>query len=292
MNRRKGVPCGCGADPCGCSPKNHCVKAINNVSPDPNGDFAIEAGQNVTITETEYGIEIAATGGSSEDAVKSVNGELPDADGDVTIDTGVMTVNGVSADADGEVTITAGSNITITPDAETNSIEIEASVPTVDAVAPIYIDGDGKIALKNWSLYTGGTDWRVFREIVDGYSTITEDLLIILQWEGQREQDIFYLPKGFKYGTYMFLNAPYWHSTPYDDVYYFGSLDLPSLLGAGNTATFYVYSNSASGSNVSISGKSYSTRTYFARSNKTMTKVITQYPNPVNTPSVYLMRRI
>ena len=37
MNRRKGVPCGCDADPCGCSPKNHCVKAINNVSPDPNG---------------------------------------------------------------------------------------------------------------------------------------------------------------------------------------------------------------------------------------------------------------
>ena len=152
MNRRKGVPCGCGADPCGCSPKNHCVKAINNVSPDPNGDFAIEAGQNVTITETEYGIEISATGGSAEDAVKSVNGELPDQNGDVTVDTGVMTVNGVSPDADGEVTITAGSNITITPDAGTNSIEISAEGGSPEAVAPIYIDGDGKIAIKGWTL--------------------------------------------------------------------------------------------------------------------------------------------
>lgn len=52
MNRRKGVPCGCGADPCGCSPKNHCVKAINNVSPDPNGDFTIAAGAGIAISQT------------------------------------------------------------------------------------------------------------------------------------------------------------------------------------------------------------------------------------------------
>lgn len=52
MNRRKGVPCGCDADPCGCSPKNHCVKAINNVSPDPNGDFNIKAGAGIAITQT------------------------------------------------------------------------------------------------------------------------------------------------------------------------------------------------------------------------------------------------
>lgn len=146
MNRRKGVPCGCDADPCGCSPKNHCVKAINNVSPDPNGDFGIAAGENVTITETEYGIEIAASGGgSAEDAVKSVNGELPDQDGDVTVDTGIMNVNGVSADADGEVTITAGNNITITPDADTNSIEISATV-----VAP---QGFTLVPDKLWTRY-------------------------------------------------------------------------------------------------------------------------------------------
>ena len=52
MNRRKGVPCGCDADPCGCSPKNHCVKAINNVSPDPNGDLTIKAGAGISITQT------------------------------------------------------------------------------------------------------------------------------------------------------------------------------------------------------------------------------------------------
>lgn len=69
-------------------------------------------------------IENLQPGGGS---VQSVNNELPDEDGNVTIDTGVMTVNGVSPDADGEVTITAGSNITITPDAGTNSIEISAS---------------------------------------------------------------------------------------------------------------------------------------------------------------------
>ena len=68
-------------------------------------------------------IENLPAGGGS---VQSVNGELPDQNGNVTVDTGVMTVNGVSPDADGEVTITAGSNITITPDAGTNSIEISA----------------------------------------------------------------------------------------------------------------------------------------------------------------------
>lgn len=74
-------------------------------------------------------IENLPAGGGS---VQSVNGELPDQDGDVTVDTGVMTVNGVSPDADGEITITAGSNITITPNAGTNSIEISASGGTQD----------------------------------------------------------------------------------------------------------------------------------------------------------------
>ena len=96
-------------------------------------------------------IENLPSGGGS---VQSVNGELPDQDGDVTVDTGVMTVNGVSPDADGEVTITAGNNITITPDAGTNSIEISAEGGSPEAVAPIYIDQDGKIAIKGWTLVT------------------------------------------------------------------------------------------------------------------------------------------
>ncbi|MBR5174453.1 MAG: hypothetical protein IKW89_00815 [Bacteroidales bacterium] len=52
MSRRKGTPCGCDADPCGCSPKNHCVKAINNVSPDPNGDLEIKAGNGIAISQS------------------------------------------------------------------------------------------------------------------------------------------------------------------------------------------------------------------------------------------------
>ena len=56
--RRKGTPCGCDSDPCGCSSKNHCMKTINNVSPDPNGDFWITPGVGIRVVETEYGIEI------------------------------------------------------------------------------------------------------------------------------------------------------------------------------------------------------------------------------------------
>ena len=128
--RRRNVPCspcGSGSSDCGCCPPKS-IKKINNIEPDDNGKFEVRAGTNVTITDITNGIEISSAG-SVEDVVK--------------------TVNGVSPDADGEVTITAGSNITITPDAGTNSIEISASGGTPQAVAPIYIDNDGKIALKD-----------------------------------------------------------------------------------------------------------------------------------------------
>lgn len=113
MNRRKGVPCGCDADPCGCSPKNHCVKAINNASPDPNGDFTIAAGDNVTITEVQNGIEITAAGGSAEDAVKSVNNLLPDAQGNVNVNVGVLTVNNQTPDAQGNIDIKTINNTSL-----------------------------------------------------------------------------------------------------------------------------------------------------------------------------------
>ena len=51
--RRKGTPCACESDPCGCGSSNgKCIKAINNVSPDPNGDFEIAAGNGIAISQS------------------------------------------------------------------------------------------------------------------------------------------------------------------------------------------------------------------------------------------------
>ena len=58
--RRKGTPCACETDPCSCgSSKGKCIRAINNVSPDPNGDFNVNAGTGIIISGDENGIVIA-----------------------------------------------------------------------------------------------------------------------------------------------------------------------------------------------------------------------------------------
>lgn len=49
MSRRKGTPCACECDPCG---SKKCIKAINNVSGDPNGDFEIKAGSGIAISQS------------------------------------------------------------------------------------------------------------------------------------------------------------------------------------------------------------------------------------------------
>ena len=50
--RRKGTPCACETDPCSCgSSKGKCIRTINNISPDANGDIFIDAGIGVTITQ-------------------------------------------------------------------------------------------------------------------------------------------------------------------------------------------------------------------------------------------------
>lgn len=185
------------------------LHSINGVQGDGNGDVKILAGQNVQIVNDQvHGeITISATGGSAEDVVKSVNGELPDQDGAVTVDTGVMTVNGVSPDADGEVTITAGSNITITPDADTNSIEISASGGTLEAVAPIYIDNDGKINLEEWELVTS-TDWSQY---MDGNECATEDLLISIYKYNTFGDDAM-IPKGAHLPHFSANSASGWQS--------------------------------------------------------------------------------
>ena len=101
MNRRKGVPCGCDADPCGCSPKAHCIKAINNVSPDPNGDLNIKAGAGIAITQTGDD-EITITNAATPSAfVEGTNIEFTPSGNDVAINvvddpvfSGDVTVNG------------------------------------------------------------------------------------------------------------------------------------------------------------------------------------------------------
>lgn len=98
MNRRKGVPCGCDAEPCGCSPKNHCVKAINNVSPDPNGDFTIAEGDNIEITEISNGIEIGMKNPLTDDL--NIQADLT-VDGDI-IANGDIIQNGSSYETHAE----------------------------------------------------------------------------------------------------------------------------------------------------------------------------------------------
>ena len=130
--RRRDVPC----SPCGSGSSSGCgccslkeklavlwdrtigsILKINNVTPDGDGKFEIKAGSNVTISEISNGIEISSAG-SVEDVVKTVNGVSPDADGDVTVDTGLMSIEVASEgtvlpDANGKIEILVGANMDI-----------------------------------------------------------------------------------------------------------------------------------------------------------------------------------
>ena len=64
--RRKGTPCACDTDPCSCgSSKGKCIRAINNVSPDPNGDLTLTAGAGISITPETAGLRITNTAGGT-----------------------------------------------------------------------------------------------------------------------------------------------------------------------------------------------------------------------------------
>lgn len=52
MSRRKGTPCACNTDPCSCGSSRNCVRAVNNVSPDPNGDLIIRGGQGIEVIQS------------------------------------------------------------------------------------------------------------------------------------------------------------------------------------------------------------------------------------------------
>ena len=200
------------------------LHSINGVPGDGSGDVKILAGTNVQIVNDQVHNEITVSAALSEDVVKSVNGVTPDADGDVTINTGVMTVNSVTPDADGEITITAGSNITITPDAGNNSIEIAAAGG----------GGGGEewtlVTTTNWSSYLNGRVALVDMLLTIKGSYIYDDCVIpkgtdvytigcnsITGGTG----NIYYVPLTFHYGL-LFTNTGSPFAMPYID-YQIGS---------------------------------------------------------------------
>jgi len=95
MIRRKGIPDG-GCSMC-CRLKQKldelwqrtsgCILRIRGITPDGQGDFALEAGQNVNISEVPNGLKISTTGGVSY---------YEPADGYVTIDNDTLEI-GVNA---------------------------------------------------------------------------------------------------------------------------------------------------------------------------------------------------
>ena len=100
MSRRKGVPCGCDADPCGCSPSKHCVKKINGIPSDPNGDFTVNAGSGIGIIGEENAITIVNTS-DPDTFVEGKNIEFTPSGSDIEIGVvddpvidGTLTVNG------------------------------------------------------------------------------------------------------------------------------------------------------------------------------------------------------
>ena len=78
--RRKGVPCAC--DPC--EGKNY-VRAVNNVSPDPNGDLTIRGGQGIEIIQSGDDLLINNTANPNA-FVAGRNIELNQSGDDIAID--------------------------------------------------------------------------------------------------------------------------------------------------------------------------------------------------------------
>lgn len=104
MSRRKGTPCACKCDPCG---SKKCIKAINNVSGDPNGDFEIKAGNGIGISQS--------------------------GDNSITI------INQAMASS-----FVAGDNIEINPSGDNLEIRVtdDISVQDIDASGDVNISGD------------------------------------------------------------------------------------------------------------------------------------------------------
>ena len=98
MSRRKGVPCAC--DPC--KGKNY-VRAVNNVSPDPNGDLIIRGGQGIEIIQSGDDLVINNTANPNA-FVAGNNIELNPSGDDISINlTDEPVVDGLTINGDLEV---------------------------------------------------------------------------------------------------------------------------------------------------------------------------------------------
>ena len=100
MSRRKGTPCACNTDPCSCGSSRNCVRAVNNVSPDPNGDLVIRGGQGIEVIQSGDDLVINNTANPNA-FVAGNNIELNPSGDDIEIAltqdpviNGTLTVNG------------------------------------------------------------------------------------------------------------------------------------------------------------------------------------------------------
>lgn len=170
------------------------IKTINGVQADGANNFDILPGAGIQVNPRANGIEIVATGAAPQDVVKSVNGETPDEDGNVAIDTGLLTVNTIAPDADGEFSISAGSGIQI--NAGDNGIEIEntSQGAIYTGEAPIIIDSDNKISLAGFTQVA--TD--AWAQFATGWPFVIQKDLLLQIGDSGTCQTVF-LPKGFKF---------------------------------------------------------------------------------------------
>ena len=104
--RRKGTPCACDMDPCSCgSSKGKCIRAINNVSPDPNGDFNIKEGAGISIVQSGNDEIMIINSANPSSFIAGNNIELNPSGDDISIDlTAEPVVDGLTVNGDAAVT--------------------------------------------------------------------------------------------------------------------------------------------------------------------------------------------
>lgn len=146
------------------------IKSINGINPDGANNFDILAGAGIQVNPRANGIEIVNTGA------------LPPATDSIE------TINQIAPDADHDFAITAGAGIQI--NAGTNGIEIEntSQGAIYTATAPIQIDADNDISLKDWTIH--GID---YTDLFDATKTLKDMLIIINTTSNHRIS--FFIPK-------------------------------------------------------------------------------------------------